>query len=142
MPGLADITFATDEEITRYESEVVIMAADRGLELDNYRALALQDLRLECYKDGVDEDTILDDAEDKRSLAMRDLAVRKVLAYFWRDLSSGRNDAVTTSKAVLAAESAEKADELFKALGWPIAGGGDTVVKDIDRLPRVFKLRV
>lgn len=142
MPGLADITFATDEEITRYESEVVIMAADRGLELDNYRALALQDLRLECFKDELDEETILEDPADKRSIALRDYATRLVLAYFWRDLSSGREDAVTTAKARLAAEAADRAAELFKAVGWPIEGGSSTVVKDKDVLPRLMKLRV
>lgn len=142
MPGLSSISLATDDELTNYESEVVLLAADRGLSLNKYRALAMTTLRIECQKDGVDEDSILETADDKRSLALRDYATRLVLYYLWRDLSAGREDAVTTAKAALARSDAEDAAVLFKEIGWPITGGGETVVRDIDALPRVIKLVV
>lgn len=142
MAGLADIDLATDDELTDYESEVVVLAADRSLSLDKYRALAMTTLRIEAQKDGVDEETVLEDPTDKRSLAMRDYATRLVLYYLWRDLSAGREDAVTTAKARLAREDADAAAILFHEIGWPGAGGGSTVVKDSDVLPRILKLVV
>lgn len=142
MAGLADITLATDEELTNYESEVVVLAEDRGLSLDKYRAAARTRLRIECQKDGVDEEGVLDDADDKRSLALREYATRLVLYFIWRDLSAGREDAITTAKAQLARLDMEEAGALFQTVGWPIAGGSSTVVKDTDVLPRLIKLVV
>lgn len=142
MAGLTDIALATDEELTNYESEVVVLAADRGLSLDKYRALAMTTLRIECQKDGIDEDQILETADAKRSLALRDYATRLVLYYLWRDLSAGREDAVTTAKAALARSDADDAAALFKEIGWPLAAGGETVVRDIDALPRIIRMVV
>lgn len=142
MAGLTDIDFATDDELTNYESEVVVLATDRSLSLDKYRALAMTTLRIECAKDGIDETAVDETVGDGRTLALRDYATRLVLYYLWRDLSAGRDDAVTTAKARLARDDAEAAALLFQAIGWPITGGGATVVKDVDALPRLVKLVV
>lgn len=126
MP-LDEIDFATDEELVRYESEIVVKATDVGLSLDAKRALALQTITLEAVRAGIDRTKILDDGSD-RSLAMRDWATRLVIFEFWRDLSSGRDSAVMTAKARLAKEDADEARELFFAIGWPLdTNANDTV---------------
>lgn len=141
MPGLADISIATDDELSRYESELVTAAGDAGLDLDRYRALATQTLRLEAAKDGVDETLIVDEG-DKNGLALRDYATRLVLYYYWRDQSAGRENAVTTAKAALAREDMEASAELLKVLGWPVAGGRLAETKDVDVAPRLVRMRL
>lgn len=142
MPGLTAIDLATDEELTNYESEIVLMAADRGLSLAKYRASAMTRLRMEALKDGIDEDLVLDDPDDKRSLALRDYATRLVIYYFWRDQSAGLEESVTTAKARLARDDANDAAALFKEIGWPGASGGSSIVKDVDQLPRVIEVLI
>jgi len=142
MAGLTDIALATDEELTNYESDIVLLAADRSLSLAKYRASAMTRLRMEAAKDGIDEDLVLEDADDKRSLALRDYATRLVLYYFWRDQSAGLEESVTTAKARLARDDAEEAAVLFKEIGWPIEGGSTEIVKDVDQLPRVIEVLI
>lgn len=141
MSDLTDMPLATDEELSRYESELVTMATDYAITLDNCRELARQRLRLEAVKDGIDETQVVDDGSAK-AIAMRDWATRLALAFFWEDVASGRDSAASAGKAQLAARNADRAGALFKDVGWPMSGGVLTVVKDVDVLPRLIKFRV
>jgi hypothetical protein len=141
MAGLVDIAFATNDELSRYESEIVTAAEDAEVSLDGFRARALQTLRLEAAKDNVDED-LVDDDGSKHALALRDYATALVVYYYWRDQSAGRDNAVTTAKAQLAEADMERAADLLKHLGWPVSGGRTEETKDIDVLPRLVRMRL
>lgn len=140
MPGLADIEFATDTELGRYEQEILDVATEHGLDLDRYRALAVQRLKLEAIKDGIDPAGIVDDGAD-RALAMRDYMTLTVLYLLWRDLSTGRESANTTIKAQLAAQDLAVAADLFKLIGWPLASA-NVEVTDRAHGPRLIRMTV
>lgn len=126
MP-LGSIDFATDEELERYESEIVTLASEYGVSLASVRDAVTAELVEEAHMDGIDQSKVYDD-EGEVAKAMRAYATRKALRIFWEDISLGREGSSTEGKAKRAQVYEESARRAFRATGWPVDTSGDEAV--------------
>lgn len=141
---LSAITFATDAELTKWDSEVVELAGEYSVSLASCRDLAKRRVFSKAIKDGV-SDGVTDSIEDDgsaRAYAMRDWATLLALGYFWRDVWSGRESAESERKAEKYETWAEEQLELFDQIGWPISGGSLQVVDQEAVAPQLIRVKV
>lgn len=137
---LSEIAFATDEELARYEHEIVNLVERTGVSLASVRDALLDELLEEAVGDGVDTAKVIDDGGD-RALALRRYATRKALRIIWSDLSQGREGTSAEAKATLATAAESRSRNAFRAAGWPVDTTGDDEVTDEDETPTTGRVQ-
>lgn len=137
--SISAISWATDAELARYESEVVTLASEYAVSFTNIREAVVDELTTEFYEDYPPETStttqvpanVIDNSTD-RARALRRYATRKALRIFWEDVASGRESTAISAKAERARHYEELSRAAFRAVGWPLDTDADSDVDDSD----------